>query len=262
MDAVGLSKCFHRHHDDERLSSLGHHALSSKPTASITKECIANFAYQTIVALNQPNATVGFELLIRGWNDHRYISAQQAFHAAPSAQWLRWLAWTSFWHDLAEQFPKDRAIFINVSSYDLTAEWLKVPAGLHTPDVYLEIGEQTEVAYDTIQDLLQRTHDAVVGWGIDDLGTGYARSPLYTTGNPLFIKFDRVMLRTARQSKDMRDWLSMMNRYCKRRDMRGICEGIEDHTDFELARECGFRYGQGFYFGHPTHLLNPETLSL
>jgi len=115
--------------------------------------------------------------------------------------------------------------------------------------------ELTEgVVINDINDTIQKI-EALKALGIrvsiDDFGTGYS-SLSYLKKLPISqLKIDLSFTKDITNSKDDLVIVETILSMCKHLGLEAIAEGVETKEQFELLKQKGCLYFQGFYFGHP-----------
>lgn len=85
---------------------------------------------------------------------------------------------------------------------------------------------------------------------LDDFGTGYS-SLSYLQKYPFdFIKIDKSFISTLNSNQTQQAIVKAILDLALALDMQAIAEGIETEQQYELLREMGCLYGQGYWLGH------------
>lgn len=98
-----------------------------------------------------------------------------------------------------------------------------------------------------------------IGLAYDDFGAGQARLLELAEVPPDVLKFDKGLIRdmTSRDSPRYR-MLDNLNAMVSDLGVKTLMEGVEDERSADLCREIGVDYMQGFYFGYPAVILEPD----
>ena len=124
------------------------------------------------------------------------------------------------------------------STYSFSPEFLELEL---TESVLAERNTQ-------VLDTLQRIKNMGLRLSVDDFGTGYS-SLVYLKAFPLDrIKIDRFFIKDILTSPQDTAIVRAIIAMAHSMDMKVIAEGIETKEQFELLRELGCDYGQGFFF--------------
>ena len=98
---------------------------------------------------------------------------------------------------------------------------------------------------------LRRLRDMGLGLSIDDFGTEYS-SLRYLGAFPITeIKIDRTFVKDMQGSKPKRAVVDAVVRLGRAMEVDVVAEGIETAAEWEILRDAGCRYGQGYYFSMP-----------
>lgn len=89
---------------------------------------------------------------------------------------------------------------------------------------------------------------------LDDFGAGAANFEYLSALDVDIIKFDGGAMRTALAKPKGRAFIKATALLCRDLGIHTIAEMIYDQTNFELVRDLGIDYGQGYYLGAPVTL--------
>lgn len=156
--------------------------------------------------------------------------------------------------------PEDEILFINldpraVVDVDATVRqtWPAVQrSGAGPGRVCLEL-----VAAERVEDhkllerivAVHREHGALIA--LDDLSGGTDALRCLESVRPDIAKLDRVVTAGIEDSLARRRLVAALVEYAQDQGCRVVAEGIERVTEFEVMRDLGVDYGQGYYFGRP-----------
>ncbi|WP_245835302.1 sensor domain-containing phosphodiesterase [Thalassospira mesophila] len=99
----------------------------------------------------------------------------------------------------------------------------------------------------TLQKLRARGHMVC----LDDFGAGAANFEYLSALDVDVIKFDGRAMQTALANPKGRAFLKATASLCRDLHIRTIAEMIHDMETFEVLRDLGIDFGQGYHFGHP-----------
>ncbi len=97
---------------------------------------------------------------------------------------------------------------------------------------------------------VHREHGALIA--LDDLSGGAAALRCLETVRPDFAKLDRALTAGIEDSLARRRLVAALVEYAQEQGCRVVAEGVESVSEFEVMRDLGVDFGQGYYFGHPT----------
>ena len=109
---------------------------------------------------------------------------------------------------------------------------------------------QKETAFENIRAL----KDSGFSVSLDDLGSGFTFFADLKNYPLDEIKLDRSLLLSASDERG-RTLMTGVVRMCREMGMKVVCEGVEDDDQYQLARDMGCDYIQGYAF---YKVLNPE----
>lgn len=155
---------------------------------------------------------------------------------------------------------KINAASINVSFKDienrntcaLIEKYLKMYTG---ESVTFEIVETIGVdRYEQLNQFVEilKKYDAKVS--IDDFGSGHSGYEHLANIDVDFIKIDGKFTKQIKSNKKVLSLIAGMCEFGKKHNIKIIVEYVEDEETFELLKEIGVDYSQGYYFGKPTFI--------
>lgn len=97
---------------------------------------------------------------------------------------------------------------------------------------------------------VHREHGALIS--LDDLSGGADALRCLEVIRPDFAKLDRAITAGIEHSLARRRIVAALVEYAQEQGCKVVAEGVERDTEFEVMRDLGVDYGQGYYFGHPT----------
>ncbi len=97
---------------------------------------------------------------------------------------------------------------------------------------------------------VHREHGALIA--LDDLSGGADALRCLEVVRPDIAKLDRAVTAGIEDSLAKRRLVAALVEYAQEQGCKVVAEGIERVTEFEVMRDLGVDYGQGYYFGHPT----------
>jgi len=125
-------------------------------------------------------------------------------------------------------------------------------AALQPRNLVLEITERTSIedfeAFGKELGTLRRQGFLVA---IDDVGTGYSSLQTITEIHPDFIKVDLSLVKNIHRSLLKQELVHSLLQAGSRIGAQVIAEGIETEEEQRTLRQCGVRYGQGYFFARP-----------
>jgi EAL domain-containing protein (putative c-di-GMP-specific phosphodiesterase class I) len=110
---------------------------------------------------------------------------------------------------------------------------------------------------------VHRDHGALIS--LDDLSGGADALRCLELVRPDFAKIDRALISGIDDSPGHRRLVAGLVEYAQELGCKLIGVGVERVSEFEVLRDLGVEYGQGYYFGHPTErpmAVDPGLLSV
>jgi diguanylate cyclase (GGDEF)-like protein len=123
--------------------------------------------------------------------------------------------------------------------------------GLPTARFCLELSEA-----ETLN--VSRSQQFFNGWkdrpliALDDFGTGYSGLRLLAESRPDIIKIDRFFVAGVDRSQEKRLFLEQIVGLAHSIGLSVVAEGIETEIEFQICREIGCDFVQGFFIGRPS----------
>ena len=103
-----------------------------------------------------------------------------------------------------------------------------------------------------LQELVDAHRERGAAIALDDLSGGPASLAYLELLNPDFAKIDNELTAGIEFSEGRRRLVDALVECAHECKARVVAEGIERVDEFEVMRDLGVDFGQGFYFGHPT----------
>jgi PAS domain S-box-containing protein len=124
-------------------------------------------------------------------------------------------------------------------------------------NVIFEITESEEVNdYQIINDFIEGIKQYGVKIAIDDFGSGYANFEHIISIDADFIKIDGSLIKNIGSDKNARIITEAIISFSKKLGRKTITEYVHNQEVYEIVKELGADYSQGFYFGIPSPDLN------
>jgi EAL domain-containing protein (putative c-di-GMP-specific phosphodiesterase class I) len=118
----------------------------------------------------------------------------------------------------------------------------------------LEIVEE-EVNLEELKPVVNQLKQFGFKIAIDDVGKGASTLRSIIELEPNFVKMDRFFGIGLEQSVSKRRLIQRLIEFCGN-DITFVLEGIEYHSDLEIAKDLGVHVGQGYFLGRPALLEN------
>lgn len=166
-------------------------------------------------------------------------------------------SWAKQW---AESYAGGVQISVNKSPVQFMADtddrasWLHEleRLELHGSKIAIEITEGLLLDADSrVSKLMLRLRDAGVQFAIDDFGTGYSSLSYLKKFNLNHLKIDRSFVSNLETDPDNQALCEAIIVMSHKLGLKVIAEGIETQSQFEMLREMGCDFGQGYWFSKP-----------
>tara|TARA_R110001583_G_scaffold55849_3_gene169357 strand:- start:15239 stop:15979 length:741 start_codon:yes stop_codon:yes gene_type:complete len=126
-------------------------------------------------------------------------------------------------------------------------------SGLLAKQVVIEISEKSPFPNsDILLKALNKYRKFGFDIAIDDVGAGYSGLKQWSYLRPDIVKIDRYFIDRCDQDVMKREFLKILFELGRISNAQIIAEGIETKEEFELLRELGMVYSQGFFLAKPS----------
>ena len=123
--------------------------------------------------------------------------------------------------------------------------------------------EVTESAYsestDEIVSVIKRLHEKGYKIEMDDFGTGYSSLNMLYSMPIDVLKMDRAFVRNIEHSEKNLHFVEMILDIAKNLNVPVIAEGVETERQYQILKQAGCAFAQGFYFSLPLTAYEFET---
>lgn len=129
------------------------------------------------------------------------------------------------------------------------------------PDLNLvfEVHESAVTDLGAMAEIKQELKAMGIGLAYDDFGAGQARLLELAEVPPDFIKFDKSLIPDAGQPDSPRHrLLENLSHMVADLGVKTLVEGVEDERSADDCRAIGIDYMQGYHFGYPAAILDPD----
>ncbi|MCK4233741.1 EAL domain-containing protein [candidate division WOR-3 bacterium] len=236
------------------------------------KRIIVNNDIQTVfqpILKFSTGDTVGYEALTRITSIEFFNDTETLFSFAVQTEMILELERICRKHAImkAKHALRGRKLFLNVSAKGvLDPEFIDgrfitdiEEIGLSVEDVVLEITERLAIRdIDLFKQNVKRLENSGFSVAIDDVGAGYSSLHTIAELSPTFLKYDMALIRDINRHAIKRNLLESLLPFSQKINSVIIAEGIETGDEFDVLKEIGIEYGQGFFFGKPGFLLKNQ----
>jgi EAL domain-containing protein (putative c-di-GMP-specific phosphodiesterase class I) len=120
--------------------------------------------------------------------------------------------------------------------------------------VTFEILESEVNSYDEMEEFINFLSDKGISFAIDDFGSGYSNFARVLKLKVDYIKIDGSIIKNIDHDENSRIILETLVDFAKRTNLKSVAEFIHNKEVFEIAKDIGVEYFQGFYLGEPVPL--------
>jgi len=157
---------------------------------------------------------------------------------------------------------KDYDISINISEIDIEKEIVReLIYEMLTKNkefakyVTFELLEDADVEkYDVLEEFITKIKDLGVTIAIDDFGSGYSNFVRLINYKPDFLKLDGTLIKDIHKDKFSYSVVKSIVEFAKANEIKTIAEFVENEEVFNIVKDLGVDYSQGYYFGKPERL--------
>jgi len=230
--------------------------------------------YQPIVEL-QSGKIMGFEALMRWRHGNNYVSPEVFIPISEETGLI--IEQGRFALELGlqdhQRFSKllensNSFISINLSGLQISdfdeidrLGLIIKDSNLNPDQIKLEVTETLMLAdFSHAVEALKRLKKLGISIAIDDFGTGYS-SLSYLHQLPLdTLKIDRAFINDMNKTEKSMRVVESITGLALALGMNIVAEGIEEKEQFELLKQLGCQYGQGYYMSRPLPAIEIEKL--
>jgi diguanylate cyclase (GGDEF)-like protein len=158
---------------------------------------------------------------------------------------------------------KPKRLFINLSAQEIQGRGIlgyaeELCAQLEVPpnSIVFEILERDAISDIThMSKFLTNLRKKGFAFALDDFGSGYNSFHYLRELRFEYVKIDGAFVRNILNSKIDRALVHNLSRLCQELDILTIGEFVESQEIFELLKDMGINFGQGFHIGLPLSTL-------
>ena len=115
-----------------------------------------------------------------------------------------------------------------------------------------ELVESEEVTdYQYVEQFAESIHDHGAKIAIDDFGSGFSNLLHIIKINADILKIDGEIIKVICQDENCREFVTMINGWCKNKGKEVIGEFVENENIQQIMEKIGIAYSQGYYFAKP-----------
>lgn len=153
----------------------------------------------------------------------------------------------------------EASISINLSMHDIEREEITqyILTLLHqhqteAPRIIFELLESEDIKdFLLIKKFIRTVKAQGVKIAIDDFGTGYSNFERLLSYEPDILKIDGSIIKNIQHNMLNQHIVETMVLFAKKQHLTTVAEFVENEAIYEIVREMGIDYSQGYYFGRP-----------
>ena len=153
-------------------------------------------------------------------------------------------------------------ISINLSILDIEKETtrkfiysLLIKYSEYTSNIIFELLEDEAAKDDKlIKNFIRKVKKTGIKIALDDFGSGYSSFERVLLYEPDIIKIDGSLVKNIESSESSRHLVETIVMFAKKQNIVTIAEYVENKNIFNILRDIGVDYSQGYYFGKPEDL--------
>jgi EAL domain-containing protein (putative c-di-GMP-specific phosphodiesterase class I) len=151
------------------------------------------------------------------------------------------------------EIPGELFLAVNLSPDALLAPAVLDALRPSAKRLVVEITEHARIDdYEALHQSLLELRAAGLRLAIDDAGAGYSSFRHVIESAPDVIKIDGSLTARIEVERGRRALASALISFAREMDQMVIAEGLESADAVTALRALGVRFGQGYYFGHPS----------
>ncbi len=121
--------------------------------------------------------------------------------------------------------------------------------------VIFELLEDENVnEFETIKEFIKRVKEYGVKIAIDDFGAGYSNFERLLDYQPDILKIDGCLIKDIKTCNYSLSAVKSIVTFAKEQNIQTVAEFIESEDIFNIVKDLGIDYSQGYYFGKPAPL--------
>ncbi|MBT4769319.1 MAG: EAL domain-containing protein [Rhodospirillaceae bacterium] len=168
------------------------------------------------------------------------------------------------WIDKNSKAGKDYSVAINLSGKSMTnqafvddlVELTKIHHSLKG-QILFELTESASIDnLETVNNVIQGLRQNGMRFCLDDFGSGEAAFHYLRAMDVDMVKIDGIYVREALTTTKDQYFLRAISGLANDLNIDTVAEMVEDENTVGLIRDCGVRFGQGYFFGRPSLDIN------
>lgn len=162
----------------------------------------------------------------------------------------------------AQKFDADTKFYLNIYPSTLASPAFLImlkemiaASPFNADNFVLEINENEIVHHiEALRSAVERLQSIGVQIALDDIGEDLGHLDAMLKVNPDIIKLDKYFADDLANSSRKQRQLKLIQRFCRKKEIEIVLEGVETDDDLHAALHCGIPLIQGFLLGRPAEL--------
>ncbi|SFV54353.1 diguanylate cyclase/phosphodiesterase (GGDEF & EAL domains) with PAS/PAC sensor(s) [hydrothermal vent metagenome] len=262
---IGMSKLLENRQDfiiaNELLEKEKKHALEKLRTFKMIQEAIDSYnivSYFQPIVNNKTKKIEKYESLVRLIDKEQNILSPYSFlDTAKESKYYQKITSIVLENSFKALYNTEMNISINLSSLDIeqkdTRKDFFYLLEKHKKKAYrivVELLEDEKINdKEIIKEFIKKAKSFNVKIAIDDFGTGLSNFSRVLEYQPDYIKIDGSLVRNIEHDNFSQDMVETIVHFSKKQDIKTIAEYVENENIFNILRDLGVDYSQGYYFG-------------
>lgn len=239
-------------------------ALKNIETIHIIKTAIDNrkiISYFQPIVNNQTKKIEKYESLVRlVTEDGQLLTPLYFLDTAKKGRYYSKITKIVLENSFAALYKiSEAAISINLSVHDIERdeithyiENLLVQHEDEAHRIIFELLESEDIKdFALIKQFIQKVKAKGVKIAIDDFGTGYSNFERLLSYEPDILKIDGSLIKNIHNNQINQHIVETVMLFAKKQNLTTVAEFVENETIYEIVRDMGIDYSQGYYFGRP-----------
>jgi len=262
---VGMSKLLENRQDfiiaNELFEKEKKHALEKLSTFSMIQKAIDSYnivSYFQPIVNNQTKEIEKYESLVRLIDKEKNILSPYSFlDTAKESKYYHKITSIVLKNSFQALYDTEMNISINLSSLDIEQKdtrkdffYLLKKHKNKAHRVVVELLEDEKIKdKNVIKNFIKEVKKFNVKIAIDDFGTGLSNFSRVLEYQPDYIKIDGSLVRNIEHDNFSQDMVETIVHFSKKQNIKTIAEYVENENIFNILRDLGVDYSQGYYFG-------------
>lgn len=154
---------------------------------------------------------------------------------------------------------KEAAISINLSVHDIerdeVTDYIDQLLSEHEDQAHriiFELLESEDIKdFMLVKEFIKRVKTKGVKIAIDDFGTGYSNFERLLSYEPDILKIDGSLIKNIQNNTVNQHIVETIVLFAQKQNLSTVAEFVESEAIYNIVRDLGIEYSQGFYFGKP-----------